>query len=153
MMNKIIFDENIYPMAWRLNSDDCRLTPEDKKQIVLLNEEQSDKLWDLLFPFKKLMDIDSSFMAVLEKRELDFDELEESASFFSEKLKDVSTLFFFWGRSDCAIVPSEVFIKSWDDFFYPSDETCIIFIPNGSNVIYSYEETFFYSEICHSECG
>ncbi|ALB61114.1 hypothetical protein AFK62_00595 [Cronobacter condimenti 1330] len=146
MTNKIIFDEAIYPMAWRLNSEDCRLPPEDKRKIVLLNEHESENLWDLLLPFKKLMDIHASFMTVLEKKELDFDEVEESAMFFSEKLKGVSILFFFWGRSDCAIVPSDIFIKSWDDFFYPSDETCIIVMPNKNNIIYSYEENFFYSE-------
>lgn len=147
MMNKLIFDEAVYPMTWRLNSEDCNLTYEDKGKIVLLNEHQSENLWDLILPFKKLMDIPASFMRLLEKNELDFDEVEESSLFFLEKLKGIPILFFFWGRSDCAIVPSEIFIKAWDDFFYPSDETCIIVIPNTNNIIFSYEEKFFYSEI------
>ncbi|EQM94201.1 hypothetical protein DW203_00020 [Citrobacter portucalensis] len=145
MINDIIFDEALYPMAWRLNSEDCRLTSEDKRKVVFLGEVESENLWDLFFPFKKLMDIDYSFMSLLEKRELDFDEVKESAIFFSDKLNDVSILFFFWGRNDCAIIPSDVLIKAWDDFFYPSDETCIILIPNRDKIIYSYEENFFYA--------
>lgn len=94
MINNSIFDENLYPMAWRLNSNDCRLTSEDKGKITFVNEVESENLWDLFFPFKKLMDIDSSFMSLLDKRELNFEKIEESAVFFSDKLNDISILFF-----------------------------------------------------------
>jgi hypothetical protein len=40
-----------------------------------------------------------------------------------------------------------VFIKAWDDFFYPSDESSVIYVPNAKNIIFSYEEMFFYAEM------
>lgn len=147
-MTNIIFDENLYPIAWRLNSEDCRLSPDEKRNIVLLNGDESEKLWDLIFPFDMLMSIKPLQCRVIEKMELDFDEAGESAKFFREKLSGVSDILFFWGRRAAAIIiSSDIFIKAWDDFFYPSDESSIIYIPNTKNIIFSYEETFFHAEM------
>ena len=147
-MTDMIFDETLYPVAWRLNSEDCHLSPEEKKKIVLLNGDESEKHWDLVFPFDMLMGIKPSQCRIIEKIELNFDEVEESAAFFREKLREVTDIIFFWGRRSAAIVISlDVFIKAWDDFFYPGDESSIIYIPNARNVIFSYEEMFFYAEI------
>lgn len=145
--NSIIFDENLYPIAWRFNSDDCSLSDKEKKEIFFIMNEESKKLWDLLFPFNNLMDIGRDFFFLKEKKELDFDDENEALSFFEEKLKGVSYLIFFWGRCNCAIVPPYIFLKSWSDFFYPSDENCIAYLVNKSEVIFSYEETFFYGSI------
>lgn len=147
-MTDIIFDEALYPIAWRLNSEDCRLSPDEKRKIVFLNGDESEKLWEQFFPFDMLMSIKSSQCRIIEKKELDFDEAEESAIFFREKLRGFSDILFFWGRRSAAIViSSDVFIRAWDDFFYPSDESSIIYIPNAENIIFSYEEMFFYAEI------
>jgi|GEM_PF-476938 len=143
----IYFDEKLYPMAWRLNSSDCLLSIDDKKRIIFLNEYQSTVLWDIFFPFEYLIKMDPSFISILEKIFIDFDEVNQSSLFFREKLKDNSVIFFFWGRLDCAILPTDIFIKAWDDFFYPSDDNSIILIPNTNKIIFSYEETFFYGEI------
>ena len=130
-MTDIIFDEILYPVAWRLNSEDCHLSPDEKRKIVLLNGDESEKLWDLVFPFDMLMGIKPSQCHIIEKIELDFDEVEESAAFFREKLRGVTDIIFFWGRISAAIIISlDVFIKAWDDFFYPGDESSIIYIPN-----------------------
>lgn len=147
-MTDIIFDEGLYPIAWRLNSEDCRLSPDEKRKIVLLNGDESEKLWDQFFPFDMLMSIKPSQCRIIEKMELDFNEAEKSAIFFREKLRGFSDILFFWGRRAAAIViSSDVFIKAWDDFFYPSDESSVIYIPNTKNIIFSYEEIFFYAEI------
>lgn len=147
-MTDIIFDEALYPIAWRLNSEDCRLSPDEKRKIVFLNGDESETLWEQFFPFDMLMSIKSSQCRIIEKKELDFDEAEESAIFFREKLRGFSDILFFWGRRSAAIViSSDVFIRAWDDFFYPSDESSIIYIPNAENIIFSYEEMFFYAEI------
>ncbi|USA55326.1 hypothetical protein NDN13_09130 [Acinetobacter sp. C32I] len=71
--------------------------------------EESKKLWDSLFPFNNLMDIGRDSFFLKEKKELDFDDENEALSFFEEKLKGVSYLIFFWGRCNCAIVPSYIF--------------------------------------------
>ena len=147
-MTDIIFDETLYPVAWRLNSEDCLLSPDEKRKIVLLNGDESEKLWDLLFPFDMLMNIKPSQCRIIEKTELDFDEVEESAAFFREKLKEVTDILFFWGRRSAAIIiSSDVFIKAWDDFFYPSDESSVIYVPNNKNIIFSHAEMFFHAEI------
>lgn len=147
-MTDMIFDEALYPIAWRLNSEECHLSHDEKRKIVFLNGDESEKLWDLVFPFDMLMNIKSSQYRIIEKMELDFDEKEESAIFFREKLRGVSDILFFWGRRAAAIViSSDVFIKAWDDFFYPSDESSVIYVPNAKNIIFSYEEMFFYAEM------
>jgi hypothetical protein len=143
----LIFDEEKYPIAWRFNSEDCFLSFDEKKKIIFLDEKESECLWDMIFPFEHLMKINSSFCSVIEKVELDFDSTEESSLFFKNRLTDVSFVFFFWGRRSSAIVPVDIIVKSWSDFFYPSDETSIILLANRSKVIYSYEEVFFYADI------
>ena len=99
-MTDIIFDEALYPIAWRLNSEDCRLSPDEKRKIVFLNGDESEKLWEQFFPFDMLMSIKSSQCRIIEKKELDFDEAEESAIFFREKLRGFSDILFFFGGGD-----------------------------------------------------
>ncbi|QHM73921.1 hypothetical protein [Mixta intestinalis] len=145
--NMFILDEKKYPISWRFNSKDCGLTFDEKRKIVLLDEKESEILWDISFPFNHLMRMGRAFCSVIEKNALEFDCPEQSSSFFKNKLKDVSLIFFFWGRKSSAIVPVEIFVKSWSDFFYPGDETSIILIANTKKMIYSYEDEFFYADI------
>ncbi|GKX55803.1 hypothetical protein SOASR030_19150 [Leminorella grimontii] len=146
-MNDIEFDEVLYPVAWRLNSKDCRLSSGEKRRITLLNTVQARRLWDSIFPFSHLMEMPRSFCTVLEKRTLDFDDVETSSLFFTDRLQGVDAIHFLWGRNAGATLPVDVFIASWDDFFYPSDESSAIVIPNDDRVIFSYEEHFFYARI------
>lgn len=148
-MNKklLTIDEKKYPIAWRFNSKDCMLSFDEKRQIIFLDTEESSNFWDVTFPFNHLMKMHSSFCSVIEKINLDFDHPNESSLFFKNKLTDISFAFFFLGKKASAIVPVDIFVKSWDDFFYPSDETSILLIPNGNKMIFSYEKTFFYANI------
>ncbi|SQI33980.1 Uncharacterised protein [Leminorella richardii] len=144
-MNDIVFNEALYPIAWRLNSKDCRLSADEKGCILLLSAMEAQRLWDATFPFSHLMEMPRSFCDVLEKRVLDFDDVDTSSLFFIEKLQGVDSINVLWGRSAGATLPVDVFIAAWDDFFYPSDENSIIAIPNSDIIIFSYEETFFYA--------
>lgn len=145
----IIFDEKTYSIAWRFNSLDCTLSDTDKSQILLLNQLDSQKLWDSLFPFQHLMEINQHtvYCTIVEKIQLDFDDVETSKVFFQQKLAQAQDLIFFWGRGQAARLSSDILIKAWDDFFYPSDENCICYMANQSKVIFSYEDTFFYAKI------
>lgn len=146
-MDDIVFDETRYPAAWRLNSKDCRLSADEKRRIALLNAAQAQRIWDSVFPFNHLMEMPHSFCSVLEKKELDFDDVEASSLFFVDKLQGVDSIDFLWGYRAGATLPVDVFIASWDDFFYPSDESSVIVIPNSDRIIFSYEENFFYARI------
>ncbi|MGX1021768.1 hypothetical protein AB7M33_004444 [Pseudomonas sp. Y3 TE3536] len=143
----LIIDEKKYPIAWRFNSKDCSLSSEEKRKIVFLDKEESEGLWNMIFPFTHLMSMNSSFCLVTEEKKLNFDHHKESSLFFKRKLKNISSAFFFWGRSASAIVPADILIKSWSDFFYPSDETSIALIINRQKMIFSYEENFYYADI------
>ncbi|MDK1704640.1 hypothetical protein OSR40_012930 [Serratia rubidaea] len=145
--NTFVFDESKYPIAWRFNSNDCLLPFVDKKRIVLLDEIESRHLWDNIFPFNHMIKLPSSFLSGIDKVELDFDDENQSSIFFIEKLKNIEFIFFFWGRGAGSIVPVDVFLKAWSDFFYPSDESSVMYIPNVAKVIYSFEEQFFYADI------
>lgn len=68
--NSIIFDENLYPIVWHFNSDDCSLSDKEKKEIFFIMSEESKKLWDLLFPFNNLMDIGRDSFFLKEKKNL-----------------------------------------------------------------------------------
>lgn len=145
--NLLTIDEQKYPIAWRFNYDDCSLSFNEKREIIFLDEKESESLWNVIFPFDHLMEMNSSFCSVMEKADLDFNSPKESALFFNKKLEDISYIFFFLGKKSSAIVPVDIFIKSWTDFFYPSDETSIVLIANRNKMIFSYEETFFYADI------
>lgn len=145
--NLLIIDEEKYPVAWRFNSENCSLSFNEKRKIIFLDEKESESLWNMIFPFDHLMEMNSSFCSVMEKAELDFDCYKDFSSFFHDKLAGISFIFFFWGRRSSAIVPVDIFIKSLSDFFYPSDETSIALITNRNKMIFSYEETFFYADI------
>ncbi len=149
MMNNqtLIFDEKKYPITWRFNSVDCSLSDEDKYKIIFLIKDESKKLWDSLFSFNNLMEIKENYFLLAEKKDLDFDEDDKSRDFFVQKLQPTELLIFFWGRSNCAIIPSSILIKAWSDFFYPSDDDCIVYLVNKGKIIFSYEETFFYGNI------
>ncbi|MCO6508661.1 MAG: hypothetical protein J6578_07715 [Snodgrassella sp.] len=148
-MNKklLTIDEKKYPIAWRFNSKDCLLSSAEKSKIVFLDPEESDHLWNMTFPFEHIIKMDSSFFSVIEKINLNFEHPKESSLFFKKRLTDSSLVFFFWSKKASAIIPTDIFVKSWDDFFYPSDETSILFIANRNKMIFSYEETFFYVDI------
>lgn len=148
-MNKepLIIDEKKYPIAWRFNSKDCSLSDEEKRKIIFLTKDESESLWNMIFPFDHLMNMSSSFCLVTEEEKLDFDRHRESSLFFKKKLTDISSAFFFWGRRASAIVPADILIKSWSDFFYPSDETSIALMVNKQKIIFSYEEHFYYADI------
>lgn len=150
-MNKklLTIDEKKYPIAWRFNSKDCLLSSDEKRKIVFLDTEESSHFWDMIFPFDHLIKMSPSFFSTIEKINLNFGCSKESSLFFKEKLTDISFVFFFWGKKASAIIPTDIFVKSWSDFFYPSDETSILFIANRNKMIFSYEETFFYADIVH----
>ncbi|MDV5354136.1 hypothetical protein [Kosakonia sp. SMBL-WEM22] len=144
MKATFVIDENKYPVAWRFNSKDCQLSVEDKKKIIMLGEDDSELLWDAFFPFEILMQIDSSHFEILEKKVLDFDDVDAGRSFFQDKLRSYDAVIFFWGRRSSALISSPaIIVKAWDDFFYPGDESSLIYIPNDKRIIFSYEETFF----------
>ncbi|OCL22684.1 hypothetical protein [Gilliamella sp. wkB171] len=100
-----------------------------------------------MFPFEHLIKMKSSFCSIRKKVDLNFDYPKKSSHFFVNKLIDVPFVFFFWNKKASAIVPVNIFIKSWNDFFYPSDETSILFIASKNRMIFSYNETFFYADI------
>lgn len=144
MKISFVMDEKKYAMAWRFNSKDCQLSVEDKKNIIMLGEDDSERLWDAFFPFEILMQIDSSHCEILDKKVLDFDDVDAGRLFFQDKLDACDEVIFFWGRRSSALISSPAIIaKAWDDFFYPSDEASLIYIPNFKKIIFSYEETFF----------
>lgn len=148
-MNRESFtiDEKKYPIGWRFNSTECILSSEEKKRIIFLDEDESSRFWHMIFPFDHLMKMPPMFCSVTEKIDLDFKNSKQSSFFFENKLAGHSSVFFFWGKIASAIVPVDIFIKSWNDFFYPSDETSILFIASKNRMIFSYNETFFYADI------
>ena len=148
MKGKYSFDENIYPTSWRFNSSDCILSPEEKSKIVFFNKIDSERIWDSIFPFYILMDIQPSQCEIINKLKLDFNNPKESAAFFHRNLDGFPEVFFFWGRRSAAFITSSEIIKNaWDDFFYPNDESSIIYIPNTKIIIFSYEENFFHAKM------
>lgn len=97
-MNNIYqINEKLYPMGWRFNTEDCLLSSEEKKSLIMLGGDESEKLWDSIFPFKILMNINSSQCEILEKRELDFEDVNSERPFFMTNLKLVMKLFFSGG--------------------------------------------------------
>jgi hypothetical protein len=144
---KFKFDQTEFFEAWRFNSQDCLLDEREKKELIFLDKKQSLSLWakqDKLFEqYRHLMLIPRERINIVEKATLDFDDIEAGEIFFKKHCNEVSMIIFFWGPQHACIAPFDIFVKSWTDFFYPSDENSIIYIPNSSISIFSHNETFF----------
>ncbi|ROL81436.1 hypothetical protein BLX41_05355 [Pseudomonas protegens] len=112
-----VFDERLYPVAWRFNAEDCLLSDSEKKQIVLFDSSASEKLWDEFIPSNNLMQFDSTTFRQADSVKLSFSDRAESALAFAQWLKLADAIWFFWSRSSAAMVTRSVFLKAWDDFF------------------------------------
>lgn len=145
-MNRLI-DEERFPIGWRFNANDCSLNEKEKNDLILLDHADSIRLWRQYLPVGSLRDFDEKNFTIIDKTLIDFNNQKESVLYFSEKLNNINTIFFFWGGGSSAVITrKEVFIKGWDDFFYPSDEDSILIVPNKKIFISSFEETFFYGK-------
>lgn len=145
-----IVDSEVYPITWRFNSEDCLLFDQEKQSIVFLDEKQSRRLWNIFIPAKHLTELSDKNFVLHEKTILSFCDVDESANFFASRLSHSGFVWFFWSAVAAAIVPRQVFLKSWDDFFYPSDENSILLTPDCPKAIFSFEDTFFHGDLVGS---
>ncbi|WP_404937968.1 hypothetical protein P7C00_00505 [Pseudomonas sp. JDS08PS003] len=142
-----LFDEARFPIAWRFNAADCGLSADDKQRVVLFDQAESQVLWDRFIPVPSLITGLPSLFQCHEKTTLDFAQRGESSLFFERRLSPEAGLFWlFWGRCCAAQVPRDIFIKCWDDFFYPSDENTALVMPGSAEVMFSFEENLFYGQ-------
>lgn len=141
-----LFDEQRYPIAWRFNARDCGLSDSDKQRLCLYQQAQSQALWDEWVPVSHLMSVSAGTFLVSETTTLDFKRRADGARFFQKVLEGEDWLWLFWGKRCAAQVPRDIFIKCWDDFFYPSDENTALVMPGSAEVIFSFEENFFYGQ-------
>lgn len=143
------FDEKIFPDAWRINSQDCKISDDEKRSIVFFHPDQSLELWKNHVSSKSLhlMKILADDIQVSSKLKLDFSLEDEGRNFFLKELKRYSLVVFFWGARSACLVRKNILVNHWTDFFYPSDESSVIFIPNSGKKIFSYEEVFFVGRI------
>ena len=140
-----IFDEEIFPDAWRINSTDCRIPENEKKGLIFLTASQSLDLWKrkISEEFFHLMKIPIEEKNILKKLTLNFSRNGEGSAFFQQELRRYDLIVFFWGAQSACIVQKNTFVENWTDFFYASDETSIIYIPNSRKKLFSYEDDFF----------
>ncbi|WP_043274763.1 hypothetical protein [Pseudomonas sp. PH1b] len=141
-----LFDEQRYPIAWRFNARDCGLSDSDKQRLCFYQQAQSQALWDEWIPVSHLMRLSAGTFQVSETTTLDFKRRADGARFFHKALEGEEWLWLFWGRCSAAQVPRDIFIKCWDDFFYPSDENTALVMPGSAEVIFSFEENFFHGQ-------
>jgi hypothetical protein len=134
-------------MIWRFDSADCRLSEADRQRLIFLHPEQSERLWrELASPtHSHLMQFDPGEIEVIEKKVLDFSAPEDGAAYLSTLIPRGGLCVVFWGATSACIVPTELALTSWDDFFYPSDETTLIALFDSDLRVFSYEETFFFA--------
>jgi hypothetical protein len=92
------------------------------------------------------MSVSAGTFQVSETTTLDFKRRADGARFFQKVLEGEEWLWLFWGRCCAAQVPRDIFIKCWDDFFYPSDENTVLVMPGSAEAIFSFEENFFYGQ-------
>lgn len=146
-MDNLPLDEQNFSMAWRFNDNDCGLDKSDIEQILFLDKSQSSKLWQLLFDFNNLQLVTSqnNYYEILEVREAAF--FEGHPFVFVDLFDSDEAIYFLWGMGSAAILSSNIFLKSWDDFFYPSDENSILYIPSKNEMVFSFNEKIFYAKL------
>lgn len=129
---------------WRFEDPDCRLTETEKQQLVVFTTQQSEVLWSSMVssqaqhPFTGALDDYTQ----TSRTELDFDNVTAGQAYFSKLLEKDRFLFFFWGASSALLVEKSIFLKSWDDFFYPSDESSLLIGLKSCVLISSFDEFF-----------
>jgi len=141
----IKINEARYPEAWRFNSPDCTLKDSEKRRISFLSKIQSKKLWEQEVSklHTHLMQIPKEKICIDKKIVLNFEEFQSGFEFFKNELDGVSEVNIFWSPEKSCRTDTEIFLKSWSDFFYPSDENTVLLIPDASKKIFSFEESFF----------
>ncbi|KTC35149.1 hypothetical protein AO265_35660 [Pseudomonas sp. ABAC61] len=122
------------------------MSDSDKQRLCLYQQAQSQALWDEWVPVSHLMSVSAGTFLVSETTTLDFKRRADGARFFQKVLEGEEWLWLFWGKRCAAQVPRDIFIKCWDDFFYPSDENTALVMPGSAEVIFSFEENFFYGQ-------
>jgi hypothetical protein len=157
MIDTFRFDEDKYPFSWVFNDKDCVLSDDEKSKIVLLGINESSGLWDMFFPFKSLYSIRDGVLYIpvecfveLDYTHLDVDDpdnFDECIDYFTERLKGVDVVFFFWSRECAAILPKPIFLKTLPDFlYYTACENSILLAPNSNLIIYG-DRSFFFGKL------
>jgi len=129
---------------WRFVAADASIGPDEVRRICFLDPEQSAVLWDELFGpgagHLMLARIPGARVATFH---LGFDDPAAGRVAFDQNLGPARTLLFAWGRAHACLVPREVFLAAWDDFFYPSDESSVVVALGADRLVCSFERTFF----------
>jgi len=95
------FDEKIFPDAWRINSQDCKISDDEKRSIVFFHPDQSLELWKNHVSSKSLhlMKILADDIQVSSKLKLDFSLEDEGRNFFFKGIETLQSGGFLLGRS------------------------------------------------------
>ncbi|WP_144290314.1 hypothetical protein [Chitinilyticum litopenaei] len=145
-MNKLIlFNENTHPESWRINDPSCTLSTSKKKELIFFDKEHSKKLWHncISKKYTHLLLLNESQIKIRHSETLDFTNPKKGELFFKNHLKNATLVIFFWGPLCSCLAPAKTVSKHWNDFFLPSDENSITYIPNTNKIIFSFEERFF----------
>lgn len=134
---------------WRFTVINSKLNSFDLKKILFINAKDSSFIWENEISKKSdhLMKIEWSKLIVSKSKILSFKEINDGKNFFKAIFKNTPKIIFFWGKHDSCIVPKNIFLKAWPDFFYTSDESAVIYIPGKRKKIFSYEENFFIARV------
>ncbi|MGL5001739.1 MAG: hypothetical protein ACRDAM_02250, partial [Casimicrobium sp.] len=124
MANKFLFDEKKNPIAHRFNDSSCRLTEDEKKNIYFLDSNFSKDLWFTKVSSTLHLSLITKTNKLFNSRKigtLEWDNYQDGVDFFNFHLQGERLVTFFWGPDISCITDANIFRKSWDDFFYPSD--------------------------------
>lgn len=138
--NNLNIDESKIPVAWRFNDPDCALSNEEKDGLIFLDETSSLTLWNKYIPVEHVMQISKDNFNLIKKLCLNFDKPRQLPIARNRN----EHAFFFWGKKNACITDCDIVEKAWSDFFYPSDEDSILVLPCSNEIIFSFEDNFFF---------
>ncbi len=144
----MIFNEDLIPVAHRFNDIDCGLSADEKLFLSFLSKDLAGFIWNKYVSSSvHLSLLQPSDFAFKAKKidELAWEDCSKGIEIFLKLLANTNLVICLWGPECACILPVNIFIKAWDDFFYPSDESTVLVIPEKEKVIYVFNGDLFHT--------
>jgi hypothetical protein len=119
-----------------MDPDYDQFPAEELAQMLPLDPAEGRVLWKELVsaiydhPLKIPASADTEILATFM---IDWDHPNEGRDLLQRHLGILGdpTVLVFWGPSTALRCPWSLFLKHWDDFFYPSDDNSVLVVPSA----------------------
>lgn len=138
-------------IPWMFKTADCRISLNEVGQMTFPDEAATESLWNRyisadyghLIPYFMSTGYKNIFntaeygaVNLAAKGNENHFNYRKGITVLRKELSACDMVLFFWSASLSCFTPVELFVKAWDDFFYPGDESSVGIILNTERCFY-----------------